>query len=143
MYLELSLHVRLASLTSSLISKCFFFFFLAFFRHSLGGCTLEGLWSPVCSSSLQQLLTVEVVGIFLFFFFFFQKRKPGFQFSEAHLSLFTVYWLIKCTKMLRFSHLHEPRQYVMPRSFVRLRCFWLVSMAAFLGECGELILLVK
>lgn len=99
MYLQSSLHVHLVPLRPSLLYmhklELTEGFLGGLCHHRLSGCAQEGLESPICSSSLQQLLTMGVVGIS-----FFSTRKPGFQFSKARLSLFAVYWLIKCTKML-------------------------------------------
>lgn len=72
-------------------------FFGGLRHHRSSGCTQEGLCSPICSSSLLQLLTMEVVGIS-----FFQSANLFFSSAKAHLSLFVVYWLMKCTKM----HMH-------------------------------------
>lgn len=95
-------------------------------HHRLSGCTQEGLQSPVCSSSLQQLLTMEVVGISFF------KRQTWFSVHEVCSSLFQYKMhkdacahraqdLATCTVQSNMSY---------RGSFVILRCLQLVSMAS-------------
>lgn len=92
-------------------------------HHRSSGCTQEGtLLSPsaqvVCYSCwLWKLL------VFLFFkaqTCFSVQHRPAW----AH-SRFIGLWNAQrclCTQLPRFDHLHDPRQYAMPCSSVRLRC---------------------
>lgn len=102
------------------------------------------LCCPICSSSLLQLLTREVVGIP-----FFSKRKTWFSVQRKptwpclrFIGLWNAQRCI-CTLMLRFDHLRDTRQHVTPWSFVRLRCLRRVAMATFLGQWGGQILLLN